>query len=93
MNLISESYKAQNQQLHENPSYGVSGHKFAGVVAEMALSMGTKDILDYGCGKRTLEGALGIPIKNYDPCIPGLDAEPAPADLAGSASRPGMQGS
>lgn len=81
MNLISESYRAQNVLLHENPSYGVSGHKYAEMVASMALRLGTRDILDYGCGKRTLEKALGFPIKNYDPCIADLDAGPLDADL------------
>lgn len=41
----------------------------------------TTDILDYGCGKRTLEEALGFPIANYDPAIPGLDEAPQPADI------------
>lgn len=81
MSLISDSYRAQNTKLHENPSYGVSGHKFAGLVSDLAEAIATRDILDYGCGKRTLEQALGFPIKNYDPCIAGLDSEPLPADL------------
>ena len=81
MSLISESYRAQNTTLHENPAYGVSGYKRADEVAEMARILGTRDILDYGCGKRTLEQALGFPIKNYDPCVAGLDTVPVEADL------------
>jgi 2-polyprenyl-3-methyl-5-hydroxy-6-metoxy-1,4-benzoquinol methylase len=42
---------------------------------------GTKDVLDYGCGKRTLETALGFEIANYDPCIPGLDSPPKAHDI------------
>lgn len=81
MNLISDAYKAQNKTLHENEEYGTSGHKYAEVVRDIAFQLKTYDILDYGCGKRTLEKALGHPIKNYDPCIEGLDTAPEPADL------------
>lgn len=81
MNLISESYRAQNTKLHENVHYGVSGHKTAQTVAHLAENYGTRDILDYGCGKRTLETALGFKIHNYDPCIVGQDSDPAPADV------------
>lgn len=81
MNLISESYRAQNAKLHENPAYGVSGAKHFSVVEQLAAVLATRDILDYGCGKRTLQTALGFQIHNYDPCIPGFDNDPAPADL------------
>ena len=81
VNLISESYRQQNYKLHENVHYGTSGHQFAGVVSEISERLNTRDILDYGCGKKTLEQALGFSIKNYDPCVAGLDSEPLPADL------------
>lgn len=67
--------------MHETPEYGTNGHRFVRHVVEIAKILNTRDILDYGCGKRTLEEALGYPIKNYDPCIAGLDTEPEPADL------------
>ena len=41
----------------------------------------SRDVLDYGCGQRMLEKALGFEIHNFDPCIPGLDAPPQPADI------------
>lgn len=47
----------------------------------MTKAFGSRDILDYGCGQRTLERDLGWAIRNYDPCIPGLDASPDPADV------------
>ncbi len=47
----------------------------------MTRAFGSRDILDYGCGQRTLERDLGFAIRNYDPCISGLDAAPDPADL------------
>lgn len=76
---ISEAYREQNAKLHDNPHYGVSGHKWAPMVKQLAG--GSTDILDFGCGKRTLEKALGFSIQNYDPCIPGLDATPEPASV------------
>lgn len=78
---MSESYRALNRELHKDPVYGVSGHQWANSLLKFCREMGTHDILDYGCGKRTLEKALGFRIKNYDPCIPGLDGEPEPADI------------
>jgi len=81
MNLMSESYKQQNQQLHEGGSYGIRGHLAAERVFQLADLYKTRDILDYGCGQRTLQAALGFDIRNYDPCIAGLDTEPEPADL------------
>lgn len=59
--------------------YGISGHRWAHLV--MAYLPFTKDILDYGCGKRTLEKQLGFPIQNYDPGIPECDVTPVPADI------------
>ena len=80
--LISDGYKSLNEQLHKTrPDYGISGAKYAEHILEFAKMLQTKDILDYGCGKRTLQDALGFDIRNYDPCIPGLDATPEPATL------------
>ena len=79
--LISQDYLALQRTLHEDKGYGTSGHKYAEVVREISNLLQTQDILDYGCGKRTLEAALGFPIQNYDPCIPGLDTPPRPSDL------------
>lgn len=82
--LISEYYKDQNKQLHElRPDYGVGGAKHASMVRELAKAMGTKDILDYGCGKKTLADALEdyCIVKNYDPAFAEIAAIPEPADL------------
>jgi len=78
---ITPEYLALNRELHARPDYGISGSKWAAPLLKIAEALGTRDILDYGCGKRTLEQALGFPIRNYDPCIAGLDAPPEPADL------------
>ena len=80
--LISQEYVEQNRLLHEQRShYGATGFKFAEVVRDMMKAYRTKDVLDYGCGKRTMESALGTPIRNYDPSLPGLDTRPTPADI------------
>ncbi len=77
--MISAAYRDLNRDMHQQyPEYGVSGHRYADIVRELMTKVGVRDILDYGCGKRTLEMALGFPIDNYDPCIPGLDEPPRP---------------
>jgi|RhiMetStandDraft_4_1073278.scaffolds.fasta_scaffold65604_2 methyltransferase family protein len=78
---ISPEYLAMNRELHARGGYGVSGSKYVVPVMQIAQLLNTRDILDYGCGQRTLEQALGFPIRNYDPAIPGLDTPPEPADL------------
>lgn len=80
--LISDEYRRLNAQLHEsNEHYGTSGQRSAQVVAQLVKVQASRDVLDYGCGKRTLEQALGFAITNYDPCVPGLDQVPGPHDI------------
>ena len=78
---ITPEYRELNRALHAGGNYGISGTHWAKVVASMCQVIGSRDVLDYGCGQRTLEKSLGFPIRNYDPCIEGLDAPPSPADL------------
>jgi len=79
---ISEAYREQNRQLHDNPNYGISGAKWAGLVNDIYNSHSCNSVLDYGCGKETLGKALPhLMVKGYDPCIPGLATAPASADL------------
>jgi hypothetical protein len=80
--LISPEYAELNKKLHEDrPDYGVSGAKWASSVQQFAEMLQTRDILDYGCGKRSLQDALGFDIHNYDPSVPGFSGQPAPADV------------
>ena len=80
--LISEAYREQNVLLHaQRHDYGCRGHRHAPQIRELAEAMGTKDILDYGAGKATLQDALGFDIRCYDPAFPDLAGEPVPADL------------
>jgi len=76
--LISESYKEQNRLLHEQrPDYGASGHKHAHQIKELCGLLKTQSVLDYGCGKNTLEDALDFEIWKYDPAIQQY-ADPPP---------------
>jgi hypothetical protein len=78
---ITPEYRELNRKLHEHADYGISGESYAPFVMGACKLADSREILDYGCGKRTLEKALGFPIQNYDPCIEGLDAAPAPRDV------------
>ena len=82
--LISEDYRKMQQQLHENPNYGVASVQFAPMVAQVIEATRADELLDYGAGK----GRLGIALKqnlqrplvihHYDPAIPEWSAPPAP---------------
>lgn len=80
--LISKEYRELNAQLHrENAFYGTRGAKHADTVKKLIETTKPVSILDYGCGKGTLAKSLDLPIWEYDPCIPGKDTPPRPADL------------
>jgi hypothetical protein len=79
--LISPGYAELCHALHQNPSYGSTGSHYADVVREKIKEIGTRDIIDYGCGKCALHDALAFPIQNYDPSIPKHSARPVPADI------------
>jgi hypothetical protein len=96
--LITDYHKTLNKQLHtraareeqtKKEAFGHSGHLYAGqvsvLIGEMVKKCGEITVLDYGCGKRTLETTLppicNMEFYNYDPCIEGLDDTPEPADL------------
>lgn len=88
MNLISDDYRRQNAQLHKDrPTYGAGGHKWLDPVLELVVSYRCATMLDYGCGKCTLEHALAghfegeLTIHNYDPALPELAQPPEAAHL------------
>jgi Methyltransferase domain len=78
---ISQGYLEQNRRLHEAGNYGISGGRWTHPVMQLCEQLQTRDVLDYGCGQRMLEKGLGWSIRNYDPCIPGLDSPPDTADI------------
>lgn len=80
--LISPEYAELNQRLHrENLAYGVGGAKHAALVLKIAEAVGTRSILDYGCGKGYLGKELPFGILEYDPAVPGKQESPRPADF------------
>lgn len=79
---ITPEYAALNAQLHtDRPDFGAKGSRWSEHVQKVALMMNSTSILDYGCGKGSLARSVSLPIREYDPGIPGKDADPAPADL------------
>lgn len=79
--LISEAYRRLNREAHEDPTYGISGHRHAELVQSVIDRAKAKTLLDYGCGKQTLRPLVDVEYHAYDPAIPGLDGEPEPADV------------
>src|SRR3954465_15957172 len=87
--LITEDYRKMQQQLHENPNYGVASVQYAPMVAQVAEAIGARELLDYGAGKGRLGETLRQNMKNppairhYDPAIPEWSAKPEPCVLLG----------
>ena len=80
--LISAEYRALNRTLHQtNLAYGVGGSKHVETILKLANQIGTKSVLDYGCGKSLLAKNLPFPIWEYDPAVPGKEESPRAADL------------
>ena len=81
--LISDEYRALNAELHrEREDYGRRGHAWAEHVRDLCRQVGSKDVLDYGCGKATLAAhCTDLDVHCYDPAIPQHSADPAPADV------------
>lgn len=84
--LISESYRAQNAALHASrEDYGISSQGWVPYVANLLSTEQLPTMLDYGAGKQCLAAGLknfaGVDIRNYDPAVPDIAADPAPAAL------------
>lgn len=81
--FLSEGYRSVLTETHM--SYGMrwggAGKSHAETVLEFAQQLQAFDVLDYGCGRGTLREAIPLPVKEYDPGIPGKDKLPEPADL------------
>lgn len=58
----------------------MGGAKYGPTIKQLCDAAQSTDVLDYGCGKRQLEKALGFPIQNYDPAVEGLETC-VPADI------------
>jgi len=85
--LISSDYCELNKKLHaDDICYGIGGGRHAETVIKLVEKLKTDEcpvlsVLDFGCGKGMLAKALPWPIWEFDPCIPGKEEPPRPADL------------
>lgn len=83
---ISGEYLKLQQELHQNPNYGVASLSFAPIVADLIRQTQAQSLADYGAGKkRLLEGLAkaGVHPKHYfpyDPVFPEYGS-PKEADL------------
>lgn len=82
--LISEEYRRMQEELHQNPNYGVASVQYAPMVADVLKQVGATEMLDYGAGKgrlgETLRTLLPDPplIYHYDPARPEWSSTPRP---------------
>ena len=83
---ISDAYRAQQQELHKNPNYGIASLGFAGLIKNVMEKISAKSLSDYGAGKCNLRKGLNEAGKTdfeyfpYDPAFPEY-GPPRPADL------------
>jgi hypothetical protein len=83
--IISEAYRRLQQDLHQNPNYGVASIGFAPIVQRFLGMLKATSLSDYGAGKqnlrKTLE-AVGVEVdyRPYDPAFPEY-GPPRSADL------------
>ena len=49
---ITEDYRKLQQELHQNPNYGVASLQFAPLVADLIKQSGAQSVSDYGAGKK-----------------------------------------
>jgi hypothetical protein len=89
MPLISDIYRRQNRQMHdESVEFGTSTpfDQHAEAIVTMAQRAGARTLLDYGCGKGFLKPAIrrlmpSLAVREYDPGIEGKHRPPKPADM------------
>jgi hypothetical protein len=81
MTLISPEYLELQKSLHQDHRYGTSSGQRVNDVLVLKEREGCETVLDYGCGKGHLRQRVGECVAEYDPAIPGKDADPEPADL------------
>ena len=86
MKTITEEYRRLQQELHQNPNYGVASLTFAPLVANVIRDTGVASVSDYGAGKKNLVKGLasaGIVLPAYHPYDPAFPeyGPPMPADL------------
>lgn len=84
MEIITQEYKELQAEKHRiDPRWGSGSWRHIDDIERFMGETESKTALDYGCGKGNLKKALQNPdwLSEYDPCIPGKDAKPDPADI------------
>jgi hypothetical protein len=83
---VSDEYLKLQQQLHQNPNYGIASLSFAPIVADIIRQTNVQSVSDYGAGKKRLyegltkAGAVPATYFPYDPVFPEY-GPPQKADL------------
>lgn len=83
MSLISEAHRQRYRDYYATHVARLRPSPWVEHVEIIALQVGARDILDYGCGDaRSLSRFYTrLPVFDYDPGVVGLDRSPEPADL------------
>ena len=84
METITPEYQKLQAKMHRTDRrWGAGSWRHVEAVLELMSGAECENALDYGCGKGRLKQSLKNPdwLAEYDPCIPGKDAKPNPADL------------
>lgn len=84
--LISEPYRAQQEQLHSTGDYGHASVFYAPLVSQMVNKLEITHLLDYGCGSllnlyKNLRTDRKLTYQAYDPGVPDYSESPVPAEL------------
>ena len=87
--MYSQQYLTQLKHLHaaKDRPRGFGGKvKDLGEFHTFMKQWNPKTVLDYGCGKGTLRPAVlalapDLEVAEYDPAMPGKDADPEPVDV------------
>jgi hypothetical protein len=84
--LISETYRAEQERLHALGNYGTASIGYAPLVTQIIDRMGVTNLLDYGCGRqmnllKSMRPNHKVTYQAYDPGVPALAGAPVPAQL------------
>jgi hypothetical protein len=82
MTLISETYRAQLAQLHnERKDFGTSSAMYGAIVKQLISRYKPKTVGDYGAGKMALKPFVSCTYIPYDPAIEEISAPMGPCDF------------
>jgi hypothetical protein len=83
--LISDDYRKQQEELHQNPDYGVASTHFAPIVSRICNDYRVQELLDYGAGKGRLAQSIKVDhdmrVQLYDPAVPEWADSPDPCEM------------